>query len=254
MLISSAPELEVTKIAEVDDINQDEETGPGDIINYTITIENKGNITITGISIIDTMIDGNGRSLSLTSGPKFVSSSEDSPKGILLPGEVATYTATYRILERDLESDFIENSALAVGSSPENQDDVTDVSDDGIDDDDNTQDDPTIVEISYIPPYFEIFNLVTSNQDGLNDYFKIAGIENFPDNNVKIYNRWGVLVYEVDNYGNSSQSQNVFKGFSAGRITINKGVRLPYGTYYYLIEFKGENPGSKTYSGYLYLN
>ena len=254
VLISSAPELEVTKIAEVDDINQDEETGPGDIINYTITIENKGNITITGISIIDTMIDGNGRSLSLTSGPKFVSSSEDSPKGILLPGEVATYTATYRILERDLESDFIENSALAVGSSPENQDDVTDVSDDGIDDDDNTQDDPTIVEISYIPPYFEIFNLVTSNQDGLNDYFKIAGIENFPDNNVKIYNRWGVLVYEVDNYGNSSQSQNVFKGFSAGRITINKGVRLPYGTYYYLIEFKGENPGSKTYSGYLYLN
>ena len=100
VLISSAPELEVTKIAEADDINQDDETGPGDIINYTITIENKGNITITGISIIDTMIDGNGRSLSLTSGPTFVSSSEDSPKGILLPGEVATYTATYRILER----------------------------------------------------------------------------------------------------------------------------------------------------------
>ena len=159
MLISSAPELEVTKIAEVDDINQDDETGPGDIINYTITIENKGNITITGISIIDTMIDGNGRSLSLSSGPSFVSSSEDSPKGKLLPGEVATYSATYRILERDLESDFIENSALALGSSPENQDDVTDVSDDGIDDDDNTQDDPTIVEISYTPPYFEIFNL-----------------------------------------------------------------------------------------------
>ena len=254
VLISSSPELEVTKIADVDDLNQDDETGPGDIINYTITVENKGNITITGISIIDTMIDGNGRSLSLTSGPTFVGSSMNSPLGILIPGEVATYTATYRILERDLDSDFVENSALAIGSSPENQDNVTDVSDDGIDDDDNTKDDPTIVEISYKPPYFEVFNLVTSNQDGLNDYFKIAGIENFPDNNVKIYNRWGVLVYEVDNYGNNSQSENVFKGFSAGRITINKGVRLPYGTYYYLIEFKGENPGSKKYSGYLYLN
>jgi gliding motility-associated-like protein/uncharacterized repeat protein (TIGR01451 family) len=254
VLISSSPELEVTKIADVDDLNQDDETGPGDIINYTITVENKGNITITGISIIDTMIDGNGRSLSLTSGPTFVGSSMNSPSGILIPGEVATYTATYRILERDLDSDFVENSALAIGSSPENQDNVTDVSDDGIDDDDNTNDDPTIVEISYKPPYFEVFNLVTSNQDGLNDYFKIAGIENFPDNNVKIYNRWGVLVYEVDNYGNNSQSENVFKGFSAGRITINKGVRLPYGTYYYLIAFKGENPGSKKYSGYLYLN
>jgi gliding motility-associated-like protein/uncharacterized repeat protein (TIGR01451 family) len=254
VLISSSPELEVTKIANVDDVNQDDETGPGDIINYTITVENKGNITITGISIIDTMIDGNGRSLSLTSGPKFVSSSEDSPKGILLPGEVATYTATYRILERDLESDFIENSALAVGSSPENQDDVTDVSDDGIDDDDNTQDDPTIVEITYLPPYFEIFTLVTSNQDGLNDYFKIAGIENFPDNNVKIYNRWGVLVFEVDNYGNNVDSENVFKGFSGGRITINKDEGLPFGTYFYVIEFYRDNPGRKTYSGYLYLN
>ena len=254
VLISSLPELEVTKTAEVDDINQDNETGPGDIINYTITIENTGNIVISGISITDTMVDENGRTLSLTSGPTFTNSTMESDRGVLVPGEIATYVATYRIIDRDLESDYIENRALATGSSPDDQDDVTDVSDNGIDNDGNVNDDPTVVEITYEPPYFEIFTLVTSNQDGLNDYFKIAGIENFPDNNVKIYNRWGVLVFEVDNYGNNADSDNVFKGFSGGRITINKDEGLPFGTYFYVIEFYGENPGRKTYSGYLYLN
>jgi gliding motility-associated-like protein/uncharacterized repeat protein (TIGR01451 family) len=254
VLISSLPELEVTKTAEVDDINQDNETGPGDIINYNITIENTGNIVITGISITDTMVDGNGMTLSLTSGPKFTNSTMESPRGVLQPGEIATYVATYRIIDRDLESDYIENIALATGSSPDDQDDVTDMSDNGIDNDGNVIDDPTVVEITYEPPYFEIFTLVTSNQDGLNDYFKIAGIENFSDNNVKIYNRWGVLVFEVDNYGNDVDSDNVFKGFSGGRITINQDQGLPFGTYFYVIKFYGENPGRKTYSGYLYLN
>jgi uncharacterized repeat protein (TIGR01451 family) len=254
VLISSLPKLEVTKTAIVDDINQDNETGPGDIINYTITVENIGNIIITGISITDTMIDGNGRTLSLTIRPTFTNSTMESPRGELQPGEIATYIATYRIIDRDLESDYIENSALATGSSSDDQDNVTDISDNGIDNDDNVTDDPTIVEITYVPPYFEIFTLVTSNQDGLNDYFKIAGIENFPDNNVKIFNRGGILVFEVDNYGNNVNSDNVFKGFSDGRITINKDFGLPFGTYFYVIEFYGENPGRKTYSGYLYLN
>ena len=254
VLISSLPKLEVTKTAIVDDINQDNETGPGDIINYTITVENIGNIIITGISITDTMIDGNGRTLSLTIRPTFTNSTMESPRGELQPGEIATYIATYRIIDRDLESDYIENSALASGSSSDDQDNVTDISDNGIDNDDNVTDDPTIVEITYVPPYFEIFTLVTSNQDGLNDYFKIAGIENFPDNNVKIFNRGGILVFEVDNYGNNANSDNVFKGFSDGRITINKDFGLPFGTYFYVIEFYGENPGRKTYSGYLYLN
>ena len=126
--------------------------------------------------------------------------------------------------------------------------------DDGDDNDGNTVDDPTVIDITYVPPYFEVFNLVTSNNDGFNDYFKIAGIENFPENQVYIYNRWGVLVYEMENYGNTENSENVFKGFSDGRITINKGEKLPVGTYFYIINFSGSNPGRRSYSGYLYLN
>ena len=159
----------------------------------------------------------------LTSGPSHENSSMDSPSGILEVNEVATYIATYRIKYEDVDGRLIENSVLAIGSSPDNIDDVTDVSDNGDDNDGNIVDDPTVIDITYVPPYFEVFNLVTSNNDGFNDYFKISGIENFPENQVLIYNRWGVLVYEMENYGNSPNSDNVFKGFSDGRITINKG-------------------------------
>ena len=81
---------------------------------------------------------------------------------------------------------------------------------------------------------FDILNTFTPNGDNMNDFFKIKGIESFPENSIKIFNRWGVLVFESDDYGNTSSSDNVFKGFSKGRITIQKNKRLPTGTYYYI--------------------
>ena len=53
----------------------------GDIINYTITVENKGGQTITGVSLVDTLTDNNGVSLNLTAGPVFVSSTAGSSQG-----------------------------------------------------------------------------------------------------------------------------------------------------------------------------
>ena len=244
----------MTKTALISDENSDGKTGPGDIISYTITVENTGNISLSGIKLIDSMSDGNGRSLRLTTGPTHSDSSMDSPSGILEVDEIATYLATYRIMDDDVDGVLIENSILALASSPDKIDDVTDVSDDGDDNDGNIVDDPTVIDINYVPPYFEVFNLVTPNNDGFNEYFKIAGIENFPENQVLIYNRWGVLIYEMENYGNSSNSENVFIGFSDGRITINQGEKLPVGTYFYVINFSGINPGRRSYSGYLYLN
>ena len=62
------------------------------------------------------------------------------------------------------------------------------------------------------------------------------------------------ILFETENYDNNVASDRVFKGFSRGRITIEKNKRLPIGTYYYIINFRGENPGKSSYSGYLYLN
>ncbi|PSG94797.1 gliding motility-associated C-terminal domain-containing protein, partial [Mesoflavibacter zeaxanthinifaciens] len=95
----------------------------------------------------------------------------------------------------------------------------------------------------------EVFNAVTPNGDGDNDVFIIRNIELYPENTVRIYNRWGVIVYEVSGYGQNGQ---FFKGESNGRATIKTEKQLPVGTYYYVIEY---NNGTETKSkaGYLYI-
>ncbi|MGS4344878.1 gliding motility-associated C-terminal domain-containing protein [Myroides odoratus] len=89
-----------------------------------------------------------------------------------------------------------------------------------------------------------IYNLVTPDGDGKNDYFIIDNINKYPNNTVEIYNRWGVKVYETRGYDPTGDgSSNVFKGYSEGRVTIDKNKKLPSGTYYYVVtyEFKDQN-------------
>ena len=57
--IDPVPVLEVTKTASVTD-NGDGYTGPGDVINYVITVENKGNVTLSSLTVTDSLTDGNG--------------------------------------------------------------------------------------------------------------------------------------------------------------------------------------------------
>ncbi len=98
-----------------------------------------------------------------------------------------------------------------------------------------------------------IYNLVTPNDDGKNDYFLIDNINYFPNNKVEIYNRWGVKVYETTNYDSKG---NVFRGYSEGRVTLNKKEKLPTGTYFYIVTYEYVNAqGSRMIkkSGYLHL-
>jgi gliding motility-associated-like protein len=80
---------------------------------------------------------------------------------------------------------------------------------------------------------------ISPNGDGKNDFLIIPGILRYEPNHLMIYNRWGTLVYETKNY------QNNWAG------TDNKGVDLPDGTYYYLIDFFGKRPEISTY---VYIN
>ena len=83
-----------------------------------------------------------------------------------------------------------------------------------------------------------------------NNHFHIEGIENYPNNIVRIYNRWGVKVFEVSGYNNTTK---VFKGVSDARATLEASDNLPQGTYYYIIEYHDEANKKQTEVGWLYL-
>ena len=98
-----------------------------------------------------------------------------------------------------------------------------------------------------------IYNGVTPDGDGMNDYFIIDNINQFPNNHVTIYNRWGRKVYETYSYDSNG---NVFNGTAQGNAIVNQGEKLPTGTYYYVVEYlydrNGENQWVKKV-GHLHL-
>ncbi|GJQ07744.1 hypothetical protein CAPN010_19020 [Capnocytophaga cynodegmi] len=94
------------------------------------------------------------------------------------------------------------------------------------------------------------YNAISTNDDGSNDIFYIKGIEGYPNNTVRIYNRWGVKVFEAQGYNNTTK---VFRGLSNGRVTIEAPEKLPQGTYYYIIEYVDKNNQTKRKGSWLYI-
>lgn len=88
-----------------------------------------------------------------------------------------------------------------------------------------------------------IANLVSPNGDGINDVFHIDGIEAFK-NELTIFNRWGSIVYKVDNY------KNTWDGIANVSNVIKRHKKVPSGTYYYILKVKG---ASKPSTGWLYI-
>ena len=101
------------------------------------------------------------------------------------------------------------------------------------------------------PNQLEVFNAISPNGDGQNDYMIIEGIENFPDNKLMIFNRWGTKVYDVSGYG---QNDKYFRGYSEGRVTVKQDAKLPAGTYFYILEVKSDSGEVLNSDGYLYIN
>jgi gliding motility-associated-like protein len=81
-----------------------------------------------------------------------------------------------------------------------------------------------------------IYTGMSPNDDGINDGFTIDGLEDFPNTQVRIYNRWGNLVYEDKDYN----EKNKWKGTWQGKF-------VPDGTYFYQVVLNN----GETYTGYL---
>lgn len=91
---------------------------------------------------------------------------------------------------------------------------------------------------------FNIPQFISPNGDNQNDLWIIENIELYPQSRVQVFNRWGGLVYEMENYDNSWDGKSNQSNLKLGN------DYLPSGTYYYVID-KGD--GENTYTGYLYL-
>ena len=81
-----------------------------------------------------------------------------------------------------------------------------------------------------------VFNGVTPDGDGKNDFFRLQYLDVIPNaqkNKVTIFNRWGDIVFEIDNYNNIDR---VFSGVGSN------GHELPGGSYFYRIDLESSKP------------
>ncbi|SDR03624.1 T9SS type B sorting domain-containing protein [Flagellimonas zhangzhouensis] len=96
----------------------------------------------------------------------------------------------------------------------------------------------------------EVNQILTPNGDLKNDFLFIRGVDKIRNSTLRIFNRWGVAVYEGKNYDNIN---NVFDGRSRGRSSIGVNQYLPAGVYFYIFNYETDE-GSFTDSEYIYIS
>ncbi|MEM1321717.1 MAG: gliding motility-associated C-terminal domain-containing protein, partial [Bacteroidota bacterium] len=99
--------------------------------------------------------------------------------------------------------------------------------------------DTATVQLNILCDELRVYSGFSPNGDGVNDAFRIDGLTLYPNNVLRVFNRWGNLVFEQQGYTNDWE----------GRW---KGEELPDGTYFYVLELNNENQRRET--GYVILH
>jgi gliding motility-associated-like protein len=83
-----------------------------------------------------------------------------------------------------------------------------------------------------------VHNGFTPNGDGINDQWVIDNIQNYPNSEVKVFDKWGNMVFTQTGYNNTWTADG-----------------LPSGTYYYMVKLNGTGPADKKdlMTGYIYV-
>ena len=87
-------------------------------------------------------------------------------------------------------------------------------------------------------------NAFSPDGDGINDKWEIRGIEKAVGYKLIIFNRWGIKVYETNNY------KNDWNGVSQTDSFISKDNMLPEGTYFYSIVWGDQTEPTR---GFVYI-
>tara|TARA_R110002020_G_scaffold41194_1_gene121460 strand:+ start:9325 stop:14112 length:4788 start_codon:yes stop_codon:yes gene_type:complete len=229
-VLNLQPAIAIVKRAMFNDENNDGMAQSGETITYLFAIENTGKVLLTDINVDDPL-----PGVIMDGGPISLGVGES---------DHTTFSAVYAITPQDILQGSISNQAVVTAMTPTGAT-VSDLSHET----DTDGDGATITDINGC--VLRVYNAVSPNNDGLNDFLKIEGMECYPDNTVQIFNRWGILVFEVSGYDNAT---TVFRGFSDGRSTIKRSEALPAGTYFYVLHINGMDGKTTTKNGYLNIN
>ncbi len=107
--IGESPCIEILKESSLN-VGADGISTPGDVITYSFTIINCGNVTLGEISLAE--------SSDLFSGTGILPIPTSPSSTTLSPGEEATASATYAITQEDIDAGFVDNQTIVSGSSP----------------------------------------------------------------------------------------------------------------------------------------
>lgn len=190
----------------------------GTEVTFTITAENRGNLTATNVEVQDIL--PKGYTLTSTAVSSGVYNSATGVWTIPSVSVGSSQTLTIKAKVQDF-NDYLNTAHL--------------VKMDQIDtNSSNNQDSATVS-----PNCLKIYNEFSPNDDGQNDTFYIDCITQYPDNQLEVFNRWGNLVYHKKGY------DNTWDGKADG-----SAKTLPEGTYFYVLDLGN---GSAKKSGWLYL-
>ncbi|GAA3936079.1 T9SS type B sorting domain-containing protein [Chitinophaga oryziterrae] len=219
------PDFDVLSVSAAGVITYQLKAGASGIITVTVTIKDNGGTANGGVDTLRRSFTVTANSLPLIS----ISSDKGSA---ISKGDIVHLTATggtsYSWNNADgnisgqltdiLEARPMDNTTYSVT--------VTDAQ--------GCQDSATI-SLKVVEDFkVDAINILTPNGDGKNDKWVIKNIDSYPNNEVKIYDRTGRLVYTRRNYSNEWDA------------TMN-GSPLAEGTYYYILTIEG----GKTAKGYI---
>ncbi|MCX2679307.1 Ig-like domain-containing protein [Galbibacter sp. EGI 63066] len=202
LTIESPPASDITITKTVDNTNP----LVGDNIEFSITVSNNGNTEFTDIIVDERIQTG----FSYVNHSASIGTYNPSNSTWTINELVANETATLNIRVEVNPTGSHTNVASIRTSTPKDANDGNNSS-----------------EVTITLNCLVVYNEFTPNNDGYNDYFRIECIEQYPNSELRIFNRNGNKIYEVRGY------QNDWTGTANMGGTVARDHQLPAGTYFY---------------------